>query len=392
MKRLMKLLAAGLFLCAPLQAIIHEIKTYYNDATGQWLITGSDCHIQRTWLSEEAKKFFEEQTAQQVKDIVAWAQKLNATLMVECITDLPTTPETVGLKKDSDLWKTYGELKTDWHKVIDADGVISPLKNLHTLCSQHAIPTYNVECRYHNSLLSIKMGITGNNAFIAMMQSWTEDPQFLKEYYKRIIKEYRHGYAKYLEHHQVTKAFVDRSPFGPLLLSDAVASDTTTLLNCPHIKHNKFFLESIVPTLAFDVLKNQSILHNMNFLDANWLHTCYWLTKNQPTHHKVIISLCGFFHHREVEILLPLLGFTEIKEAHFGAPALIEHENHFADMAHVLSNLFFINFDTVFGILQKAITAVDKALAKATKTTVESSSSSSTSSSSSSTPQIQSKL
>lgn len=335
MKRLIKLFAAGLFLCAPLQAIINEIKIYYNAMTKQWLITCSDFHLLEKTIKEKStpntgnssglrssdypikivsnkpisSTTLQSATLQQQRDLCSWANKLfNTRFMVESWDQLPECPTEIGLTHDSFVWQTYSENKELFKISPYTTRWLTTLRGFSALCKEQGIATYNLDFRYYTDFKNGEIHNAAKVAFITMIRGWENDPPFL-------IKEYAHLMGEFVKRIKTDPHFADWALF-----------------------------------------------------DANWLHRLYWLTQGMPAHHTVIISLCGGAHHEAIEPLLPKLGF--IKQAlHFGASA---KKN---GIVHVL------NINEIFPQIQKMI------MARGGEVSLSSSSSSS-----STPPRIQSKL
>jgi hypothetical protein len=304
MKKLSTLLAM-LFLGASttLLPIISQVTAYFRPATNQWLLLGEETHL-------DLKKG--EATQKQRHDLVELLQEQRMQghtprLIVEEATAPPKDPAALGLTVDSSLWQFYLEHELEIHanpknflgiykdlhiKLAQATEPIepaqfkatpwqqayrhTPMHGLTQQCAAKDIPCDNVERRFFENTahLTVGMLLEANEAVIAMIQKWKQDPAIAQDTYTDAIEEYYND--------PFTKALYAHKPIYADFARDELHA-----------------LEKSTPPM--------DVFH-ASLLDPILLHTICEAKDNS-----LLFSLCGGYHHAGIEDALSALGFEKQK-------------------------------------------------------------------------------
>jgi hypothetical protein len=106
-----------------------------------WLL--GDCHEYSDDLTRQEGSMIKKITHQQRADIVAMAQHLKATVLVEDITNCVPAHPIIGLPTMITL--AMDKFFANYHEQV--------ITNLATLCRTNAVPSYSIECR-HSALIA----------------------------------------------------------------------------------------------------------------------------------------------------------------------------------------------------------------------------------------------
>jgi hypothetical protein len=293
--RIRTIVIAAIFFTQSLYGIIFDalkLSRIQKNGTKQtvWLL--GDCHEYSDDLTRQQGSIIKKITHQQRADIVAMAQHLKATVLVEDIANCVPAHPIIGLPTMITL--AMDKFFANYHEQV--------ITNLATLCRVHAVPSYSIECR-HAALIA-DAPPTYLSYIMDFTTSWI--PAIIETVASGIFfgssisfslgaKQLAHSifydYSASLRNHQLAALYVHQ-----YLENKAILTTAQQLHQHPAIKKVLRKLENALlkkPCVAFDRLVDFKAL---NFIvqhpacDTIMLCAGAWHTDNIAD----LLVLCGF--------------------------------------------------------------------------------------------------